>query len=131
MGVMCNSVIWDEADARVRSYLFLCLGMERQKQIQQKRPGLDIQTTTTRESKRVLEDIFITQRIIAYKRYSFICRKQRKNGNKNSTESIRRCNKARNWHQTQKNYEIESNRIHLACDDKTRSNGVYPTQRRS
>ena len=27
-GVMCNSVIWDEADARVLSYLILCLGME-------------------------------------------------------------------------------------------------------
>ena len=27
----------------------------------------------------VLEDIFITQRIIAIKRYNFICRKQRKN----------------------------------------------------
>ena len=62
-GVMCNSVIWDEADARVRSYLFLCLSMEGQRQVQQKRPGLNIQTTTTRELKQVLEVIFITQRI--------------------------------------------------------------------
>ena len=63
---MCNSVTWDEVDAGVRSYLFLCLGMKGQKQVQLKRPGLNIQTTkTTREIKQVLEDIFITQRIIA------------------------------------------------------------------
>ena len=38
-----------------------------------------IQTTTTRELKQVLEDIFIKQRIKAFERYNFICRKQRKN----------------------------------------------------
>ena len=76
---MCNSVIWDEADARVRSYFFLCLGMKGQRQVQQKRPGLNIQTKTTRQLKQVLEDIFITQRIIEFERYNFICRKQRKN----------------------------------------------------
>ena len=47
-GVMCNSEIWDEADARVRSYLFLCLGMKGQRQVQQKGLGLNIQTTTTK-----------------------------------------------------------------------------------
>ena len=78
-GVMCNSVNWDEADARERSYLFLCLGMEGQRQVQQKRPGLNIQTTMTRQLIQVLEEIFITHRIIAFERYNFICRKQRKN----------------------------------------------------
>ena len=29
-GVLCNSYRWDEADARVRSYLFLCLRAEGQ-----------------------------------------------------------------------------------------------------
>ena len=76
-GVMCNSVIWDEEDVRVRSYLFLCLGMEAQRQVQQKRAGLNIQTT--REINQVLEDIFITQGIIAFESYNFICRKQSKN----------------------------------------------------
>ena len=37
-GVLCNSEIWNEADARVRSYLFLCLGMKGQRQVQQKGP---------------------------------------------------------------------------------------------
>ena len=53
--------------------------MERQRQVQQKRPGLNIQTTTKRQLKQVLEDFFITHRIIAFERYKFICRKQRKN----------------------------------------------------
>ena len=38
-GVLCNSFRWDEADAKVRSYIFLCLGAEGQRQIQQKRPS--------------------------------------------------------------------------------------------
>ena len=78
-GVMCNSVNRDEADARMRSYLFLCLGMEGQRQVQQKRPGLNLQKTTTRQLKQVWEGIFITHRVIAFDRYNFICRKQRKN----------------------------------------------------
>ena len=85
--VMCNSVNWNEADARVRSNLFLCLGREGQRQVQQKRPGLNIPTTTTRQLKQVLEDIFITHRIIAFERYNFICRKQRK---KSSTEWMKK-----------------------------------------
>ena len=76
---MCNSVNWDEADARVRCYLFLCLGMEAQRQLQQKRPGLNTQTTTTRQLRQVVEEIFITRRIITFEGYHFICRKQRKN----------------------------------------------------
>ena len=35
-GVLCNSFKWDEADAKVRSYLFLCLAAEGQRKIQQK-----------------------------------------------------------------------------------------------
>ena len=35
-GVLWNSLRWDEADAKLRSYLFLCLGAEGQRQIQQK-----------------------------------------------------------------------------------------------
>ena len=46
-GVLCNLFRWDEADAKVRSYLFLCLGAEGQKQIQQKRPNLEIHNVTT------------------------------------------------------------------------------------
>ena len=54
-------------------------GIEGQRQVQQKRPGLNTQTTTTIQLRQVLEDIFITHRIIAFERYNFICRKQRKN----------------------------------------------------
>ena len=46
-GVLYNSFRWDEADAKVRSYLFLCLGAERQRQIQQKRPNWQLHTVTT------------------------------------------------------------------------------------
>ena len=67
-GVQCNSFRWDEADAKVRSYLFLCLGAEGQRQIQQKRPNLQLHTVTTQEFMNVLEDIFVTTRIIAFER---------------------------------------------------------------
>ena len=53
--------------------------MESQRKVQQKRPGLNLQTTTTRQLKLLLEEIFITHRIIAFERYNFICRKQQIN----------------------------------------------------
>ena len=77
-GVLCNSFRWDEADAKVRSYLFLCLGAKGQRQIQQKRPNLELHTVSTQELMTTLEDIFVTTRIIAFDRYNFICRKQKK-----------------------------------------------------
>ena len=54
-GVLCNSVEWDEADAKVRSCLFL--STEGQRQVQQ----LDIQPTMTKSPLRLLEDIFVTK----------------------------------------------------------------------
>ena len=78
-GVLCNSFIWDEGDAKVRSYLFLCLSAEGQRQIQQKRPNLQLHTITAQEFMTVfLVEIFVTTRIIAFERYTFICRKQKK-----------------------------------------------------
>ena len=44
----------------------------------EKRPGLDIQATTIKNLMRVLEDILITERVIALERYYLTC-KQRKN----------------------------------------------------
>ena len=74
-GVLCNSFRWDEADAKVRSYLFLGLGAEGQRQIQQKRPNMQLHTVSTQEFMTVLKDIFVMTRIIiAFERYNFICR---------------------------------------------------------
>ena len=67
-GVLCNSYRWDEADARVRSYFFLCLGAEGQRQVQQKRPSLVLNNVTTQELMTTLEDIFVTNRIVAFER---------------------------------------------------------------
>ena len=67
-GVLCNSYRWDEADARVRSYVFLCLGAEGQRQVQQKRPSLVLNNVTTQELMTTLEDIFVTNRIVAFER---------------------------------------------------------------
>ena len=78
-GVFCNSVAWDEADAKVWSYLFLCPGTEGRKQLQQKRPELDIQSTTTKSLMRSLEDTFAIERVIAFERYNLNYRKQKKN----------------------------------------------------
>ena len=77
-GVLCNSFRWDEADAKVRSYKFLCLGAEGQRQIQQKRPNLELHYVSIQELMTTLEDVFVTTRIIAIERYNFICRKQKK-----------------------------------------------------
>ena len=44
-GVLGNNVPWDDADNKVRCYMFLYLGSEGQRQLQQKRPRLDIQTS--------------------------------------------------------------------------------------
>ena len=77
-GVLCNSFRWDEADAKVRSYIFLRLEAEGQRQLQEKRPGLVLHTVTTRELITILEDIFVTNRIVAFERYNFIYRKQKK-----------------------------------------------------
>ena len=65
-GVFCNSYRWDEADERVRNYFFLCLGAEDQRQIQQKRPNLVLHNVTTQEFMTTLEDIFVTNRIVAF-----------------------------------------------------------------
>ena len=78
-GVLCNSFRSDEADAKVRSYLFLCLGAEGQRHIQQKQPNLQLHTVTTQEFMTTVEDIFfLTTRILAFENYNFICRKQKK-----------------------------------------------------
>ena len=77
-GVPCNSFKWDEADAKLRSYFFLCLSAEGQHQIQQNRPNMQLHTVSTQQFMTVLEDIFVTTRIIAFERYNFICRKQKK-----------------------------------------------------
>ena len=52
--------------------------MDGQRQVQQKRPGLNLQKTTTRQLKQIWDEIFLTHRVIAFDRYNFICRKQRK-----------------------------------------------------
>ena len=65
-GVFCNSFRWDKADAKERSYIFLCLGAEGQRQIPQKRPNLELHTVSTQELMATLEDIFVTTRIIAF-----------------------------------------------------------------
>ena len=62
----------------MRSYIFLCLGAEGQRQIQQKRPNLELHNVSTQELITTLEDIFVTPRVIAFERYNFIFRKQKK-----------------------------------------------------
>ena len=76
--VLCNSFRWDEADAKERSCLFLCLRAEGQRQIQQNKPNSELHNVTTQELMTKLEDIFVKTRIIALERYNFICRKRKK-----------------------------------------------------
>ena len=61
-GVLCNNVPWDDADNKVRCYIFLYLGSEGQRQLQQKRPRLDIQKRVHANPGRY---------ILSHKNYSF------------------------------------------------------------
>ena len=76
-GVLCNSFRWDKADAKVRSYLFLCLGAEGQRQVKQKIPSLNLHAVSTKDLMTTLENIFVTTRFVPFERYNSICRKQR------------------------------------------------------
>ena len=78
MGVLCENIPWDDADAQVRSYRFICLGAEGQRQLQKKSSEHDIQLATTKKLMRILEDIFVMTRNKAFERYNFVCRKQNK-----------------------------------------------------
>ena len=48
-GVLCDSICCDEADAKIRSCLFLCKAAEGQRQVRQKRPSLDLHAVTTKK----------------------------------------------------------------------------------
>ena len=78
-GALYNNFPWDEADAKVRSYIFLYLGPVGQCQLQQKRPGLNRRSALTKKTRQILEDTFIKTRIIVFEKHNFICRKQQKN----------------------------------------------------
>ena len=51
-GQFCNNFLWDEADANVRSYIFSCLGVESQMQLQQKYPGHEINNNLLKSFSR-------------------------------------------------------------------------------
>ena len=48
-GSLRHNFPWDEVDTKVRSYIFLCLGAQGEKQVQQERPGLEIHAITKKE----------------------------------------------------------------------------------
>ena len=76
--MLCNSFEWEDVDAKIRSYLFLCLGSEEQRQVQLKKPGLDLQAEAMKELMTVLEVFLFTQKI-ALESINFIFRKQKTN----------------------------------------------------
>ena len=75
--MLCNSFRWDKPDAKVRIFLFQCFRAEGQRQIQQKRTCLELNTVTTQELRTTLEDVFLTKIIVAFENYNFICRIQK------------------------------------------------------
>ena len=48
-GPFCNNFSWDEADAKVRNSIFLCLGGRKSKPATTKTPGFEIHTISTNE----------------------------------------------------------------------------------
>ena len=63
-GVLCISFAWDEPDEKICGYLFLCLGAEGQRQVQQMKPNLELHTFTTKNFMTILVDIFVATRIL-------------------------------------------------------------------
>ena len=67
-GFLCTYFWWDVRPMPKPEVIFLSLGAEGQRHVQQKRPGFDLHTVTTSDLKTTLEDIFVTNRIVAFER---------------------------------------------------------------
>ena len=78
LGPTVNAVPWDKADIKIRSYIYLCLGVEGQRRVSQYYPDLRIQEITTRNFWERLKRLFVKERNVTFDRYEAFTRKQGK-----------------------------------------------------
>ena len=130
--MLCNSFEWEDVDAKIRSYLFLCLGSEEQRQVQLKKPGLDLQAEAMKELMTVLEVFLFTQKI-ALESINFIFRKQKTNSSqKKQGRGLRKRqilhveHKMQGVSKTRKLYY--NNSVISAVDNMARINGNHVLQ---
>ena len=78
LGPTVNGTLWEEADMKIRSYIYLSLGNEGQIHLGQHYPDLKIQETITRVFLNRLQLLFINDRNVTFDRYEAFTRKQTK-----------------------------------------------------
>ena len=78
LGPTVDGTPWEEADIKVRSYIYLSLGNEGQRRLNQHYPDIKIQEISTRAFWNRLEHLFIKDRNVTFDRYEAFTRKQNK-----------------------------------------------------
>ena len=78
LGPTVDGIPWEEADIKVKSYIYLSLGNEGQRRLNQPYPDLKIQEISTRAFWDRLEHLFIKDRNVTFDRYEAFTRKQNK-----------------------------------------------------
>ena len=78
LGPTVDAIPWEEADIKVRSYIYLSLGNEGKRRLSQHYPDFKIQKTSTRAFWNRLEHLFIKDRNVTFDRSEAFSRKQNK-----------------------------------------------------
>ena len=78
MGVLCGDKPWDMADRKVKSLIYLNLGVEGRKMHGRKFPHTNVETKTTKEIWEELETTFIRPRNVTFDRYLLLTRRQQR-----------------------------------------------------
>ena len=78
IGVLCGDIPWDVADRKVKSLLYLSLGMEGRKMHSRKFPHTNVEAKSTKEIWEELELTFIRPRNVTFDRYLLLTRRQQR-----------------------------------------------------
>ena len=60
--VVCGTVAWDEADSKVKSYTYFCIGTGRRKSVSRKKPNVDIQKVPIKDLWTELNKVFVSEK---------------------------------------------------------------------
>ena len=78
VGVLCGEKLCDMADRKVKSLIYLSLGVEGRKMHGRKFPHTNVETKTTQEIWEELEITFIRPRNVTFDRYLLLTRRQQR-----------------------------------------------------
>ena len=78
VGVLCGDKPWDMADRKVKSLIYLSLGVEGRKMHGRKFPHTNVETKTTKRIWEELEITFIRPRNVTFDRYLLLTRRQQR-----------------------------------------------------